>query len=144
MLPITRDSIFPFLSLRDWLNGDITDSVALGDSMPRVNITEDEKQYCIAIAAPGMKKDDFSIDIANRQLTVQGTHEEETQEDAKENAPQFLRHEFHYSSFSRSFSLPEEVDEEAIHANYTDGILSVNLPKRVKNPAEEKRSIRIK
>ena len=94
-------------------------------SVPAVNITENNKQYDISVAAPGMKKDDFKINIEGNMLTVSAEKEENKEEkDAKYN-----RKEYSYSSFSRSFTMPDEVMSDKIEASYEDGILKLMLPK---------------
>jgi len=85
---------------------------------------------------PGMKKDDFKIDIDSNMLTVSSQKEENKEEKDK----QFTRREYMYSSFSRSFTLPDEVNKEGIGAKYEDGVLKLSLPKKeeVRKPAAKK------
>ncbi|MDX9942552.1 MAG: Hsp20/alpha crystallin family protein [Bacteroidales bacterium] len=98
-----------------------------GISMPAVNVVETNDNFRIEVAAPGLEKKDFKIDLDNNVLTISSEKEErnESQEEGK-----FMRREFSYSSFRRSFSLPNSVDAEKIKANHKDGILSIILPKR--------------
>jgi HSP20 family protein len=95
-------------------------------TVPAVNISENKENYQLAVAAPGLKKDDFNIDVEGNMLTI-SSEKEDTKEskDAK-----YTRKEYSYSSFSRSFTLPEEVNQEKIEANYQDGVLHVTLPKK--------------
>ena len=93
-------------------------------SMPAVNIREDEKNYVLDLAIPGMDKKDLKIDINEDVLTISSETKSET-EDSKDG---YKRKEFSYSSFDRSFYIPENVEREKIEANYKDGILSVALP----------------
>jgi HSP20 family protein len=95
-------------------------------TMPAVNIEEEKDAYLLTMAVPGMKKDDFKIDIDGNVLSV-GTEKESRSE---EKDRKFTRREYSYSAFSRSFTLPEEVDRGRIDASYTDGILKVKLPKK--------------
>jgi HSP20 family protein len=97
-------------------------------SVPAVNITEKNDQYNVAVAAPGMKKDDFKIDLEGDMLTISAEKEETTE--AKD--AQYNRREYNYSSFSRSFTLPEEVKRDKIEAKYEDGVLNLVLPKSEK------------
>ncbi len=93
---------------------------------PSVNITEEKDRYLVSLAAPGLKKNDFKITINDKNLlTVSCEKEEETDESGKS----FTRHEYNYSSFSRSLSLPEEVKKDNIDARYEDGILHITLPR---------------
>lgn len=95
-------------------------------TVPAVNITETKDEYKLSIAAPGMKKDDFDISVDGNMLTI-SSEKEEKKEEKEEN---YTRKEFNYSSFNRSFSLPEEVSKDEIQAAYHDGLLLLTLPKR--------------
>lgn len=97
-------------------------------SVPAINITEKNDQYNVSVAAPGMKKDDFKIDLEGDMLTISAEKEETTE--AKDE--QYNRREYNYSSFSRSFTLPEEVKRDKIEAKYEDGVLNLVLPKSEK------------
>ena len=92
---------------------------------PRVDIIENEKNFEILVAVPGMNKEDFSIDINENYLTVSG--ERKFTKERKENA--FRSIETQYGSFSRSFSLPDNIDINKIEAEYKNGILEIVLPK---------------
>ena len=97
-----------------------------GTSIPAVNVKETEDNFEIELAVPGMKKDDFKIEVENGVLSISG-EKEEKQEEKKE---QYTRQEFSYSSFSRSFTLPDNVDEDNIKANYKEGVLGLQLAKK--------------
>ena len=105
----------------EFFNHETTNS---GD-IPSVNIQEDDKQFTLEMAVPGMKKDDFKINLDNQVLTV-STEQKEEKEEKKDH---YTRREFVYSSFSRSFRLPKTILAEKIKADYKDGILKVTLPK---------------
>ncbi len=92
---------------------------------PAVNIQEDEKQFTLELAAPGLQKDDFKINLDNQLLTISKEATEE-KEEVKEN---YTRKEFVYNSFSRSFRLPKFIMADKIKADYKDGILKLSLPK---------------
>lgn len=95
-------------------------------TVPAVNISEDKDSYNLSMASPGMKKDDFRIDLEGDVLTISAEVEDEKkQEDGK-----FRRHEYNYSSFSRSFNLPDSVEKSKIEATYTDGVLKLKMQKR--------------
>lgn len=94
--------------------------------MPAVNISENEDSFMLEMAAPGMQKSDFKINLDNNVLTLSS----EKQDEQEENNENFSRKEFNYSSFSRSFTLPKSIDFDKIKADYKDGILKVSLPKR--------------
>ena len=93
--------------------------------VPKVDIVEGEKAFEIQVVVPGMKKEDFKIDLNDNFLTVSG--ERKFTKEKKEN--NFHRIESTYGTFSRSFSLPENVDAGAISAVYVDGILEITVPK---------------
>jgi HSP20 family protein len=95
-------------------------------TVPAVNITENQGNYEVSLAVPGLKKDDFKIDVDGNMLTISSEKEESKEEKEKS----FTRKEYSYSSFSRSFTLPEEVNKEKIEAKYEDGVLKLTLPRK--------------
>ncbi|WP_245842448.1 Hsp20/alpha crystallin family protein [Pontibacter ummariensis] len=107
-------------------------------SMPAVNIRDNEKDYAIEVAAPGMTKQDFDINVNEGVLTI-SSQKETSNTDEQEN---YTRREYNYSSFSRSFRLPETVNQEDIKARYEEGILHITVPK-AQVPEKQKRSINI-
>lgn len=108
-------------------------------SEPAVNIVEKEDGFRIDIAAPGLEKGDFKVNLEKDVLTVSSEKKAETEE-TKEN---FTRKEFHFSSFSRSFTLPDTVDSTKIEGKYENGILSLALPKREEAKVQPAREISI-
>ncbi len=106
-----------------------------GRNIPLVNIAENENAFLIDVAAPGYLKNDFTVDVKDRKLTISA--DVETAADAKTDAEEekttavkYNRKEFSFQNFSRTFVLPETVDAEKIDATYTNGILTVTLPKK--------------
>jgi len=97
-------------------------------TIPAVNIKETKENFMVTLAVPGMKKEDFDIRIDGNMLTIGCEKEEEREE--KEKA--FNRKEYNYSSFSRSFTLPDEVMKEKIDAHYENGELKLMMPKTEK------------
>ncbi len=95
-------------------------------NVPAVNITEQKDEYRVTMAIPGLKKDDFKIDVDGNMLTISSEREENKEEKDKK----FTRKEYSYSSFSRSFTLPEEINKEKIEARYEDGVLKISLPRK--------------
>lgn len=95
-------------------------------SQPSVNIREEANLFCIEVAAPGLNKEDFRLEIENGYLKISAEKErkEEQHEEGK-----FMRREFNFTRFERSFRLPDTIDAEAISARYENGILLVDLPK---------------
>ena len=107
-----------------WFDGN-GGSMARMLTIPAVNIAENETHYEISLAAPGMKKNDFEIDVAGNILTISAENEERKEE--KEGRR--TREEFNFTSFSRSFTLPEGVNKDRIDASYENGLLRLVLPK---------------
>ncbi|MDB4924632.1 Hsp20/alpha crystallin family protein [Mucilaginibacter sp.] len=94
--------------------------------VPAVNIAETNGHYHIELAAPGLKKEDFKVNLDGDMLTISAEKEaEQGDRDKKYN-----KREYTYTSFVRSFTLPESVDEGSIEAEYTDGVLRINIAKR--------------
>lgn len=110
-----------------------------GITLPKVNIRETKDAYYVDMAVPGMKKSDFHIDLDNQLLSI-STEITEKNEEGKDN---YTRREFGYSSFKRSFTLPETIKEEKIKAEYSNGILSIHLPKKEEAIQKPPRSIKI-
>jgi len=106
-------------------------------TMPAVNITESNGTYELSLAAPGMKKDDFKIDVNGDILTISSEKEESKEEKDKK----FTRKEYNYSAFSRSFTLPSQVNKDKIDAYYENGVLKLSLP--VKEEAKKSSSKQI-
>jgi HSP20 family protein len=101
--------------------------------VPRVDVLEDEKAFEIHVAVPGMNKEDFKIDLNDNYLTVSG--ERKLSKEKKEN--NFYSVETQYGSFSRSFTLPENVDGQKISARYNNGILELTVPKDEKKTLKQ-------
>jgi len=95
-------------------------------TVPPVNITETPNDYKVSLAAPGIKKDDFRIDVDGNRLTISAEKEEKLEE--KEG--KYTRREFNYTTFSRSFTMPEDVQFDKVDARYVDGVLELMLPKK--------------
>lgn len=109
-------------------------------NVPAVNITQEQGEYKIELAVPGMKKEDFKIDVDGNMLTISSEKEESNEEKQK----RFTRKEYSYSSFTRSFTLPEEVNQEKIEAKYEDGVLKLLLPTRPELKKASAKQIEIK
>ena len=110
---------------KDWMDSVFSDQP--GISTPAVNVKETNEDYQIEVAAPGLDKKDFKVDLDNNVLTISS---EKEHKDEKKEEGKYMRREFSYSSFNRSFSLPDAVDAENIKAKHRDGILLVVIPKR--------------
>ncbi len=95
-------------------------------SVPAVNISESKDDFRFEIAAPGMNKDDFEINIDNNVLSISAS-KEHNQEESEKN---FTRREFSYTSFKRAFTLPSSVNVDKVEASYENGLLKLIVPKR--------------
>ena len=93
--------------------------------VPAVNIAENEKDYLIEVVAPGFKKEDFKIKVMDAVLTISAEMDNESKEEEKD----YTRREYSFNSFTRSFSLPDNVKDDEIAAMYSDGILKLIMPK---------------
>lgn len=110
-------------------------------STPAVNIRETENAYFIEMATPGFGKDDFTIDLHDKTLTVSG----QKSESESKSEGNFTRKEFAYSSFQRSFNLSEKhVDRDSITADYANGVLNIRIDKAAQNKEQSARRIEIK
>ena len=127
MLPsITRRNQFSGLLdefFGNWMNEFSND---FAPSVPAVNVAEEKDSYRIEVAAPGLDKKDFKIDLHNNLLTISS----EKKEEKKEKEDNYVRREFNYSTFKRSFTIPESVDADKIKATHKEGILKVVIPKK--------------
>lgn len=121
--------------LNDFFNQGINES---SNKLPAVNISEDADSFKIELAAPGVSKEDFKINLEKDVLSISSEKKSENKEENK----QYTRKEFSYQSFKRSFTLPDNVDRENISAQYTDGILYLKIGK-IKKALETVKSISI-
>lgn len=128
-----------FKPLNEWFGNSALSYRTL--TMPSVNISEDEAAYKVELAAPGLSKEDFKINVEGNLVTISSEKEEQKQnEDAH-----YTRREYSYTSFSRSFSLPDNVKQENIDASYANGVLTVHLPKKEESrKAPEGKQIAVK
>lgn len=106
---------------------------------PAVNVAESAEGYRIEVAAPGLQKSDFKLNLDHNRLTISAEKENK----AEEKSEKYTRREFSYSSFQRTFTLPTTVDGEKINAAYVDGVLQVELPKREEAKVKPARTIEI-
>ena len=130
MMPIRKynnqnwlPSIFNDFFDNDWM-------VKTNATAPAINVIENEKDYKVEVAAPGMTKEDFNIHLGeDNELVITMEKKSETEEGDKGNK-KYLRREFSYSKFQQAFVLPEDVEKDKISANVTDAVLTIDLPKR--------------
>jgi HSP20 family protein len=125
-LPVWSNFFNDFLN-RDWYDWSNQNFSLTNTTIPSVNIKENENEFDVEMAAPGMVKDDFKIEINNNVLTISS---EKQTENLSNEGQHVTRREFSYESFSRSFTLPAIVETDRITAKYENGILKVNIPKK--------------
>lgn len=116
-----------FLSkdLTDWGSSNYSNT---DTTLPAVNVKESDESFEIEVAAPGMNKEDFTVNLENNVLTISS---EKREEKKHEENGRYTRREFSYQSFQRSFTIPENlVEGDKISARYCDGLLCINLPKK--------------
>ena len=123
----TWPGIFNDFLNRDWYDWSNQNFSLTNTTIPSVNIKENENEFEVEMAAPGMNKDDFKIELSNSMLTISSEKQTNNQSKEGENV---TRREFSYQSFSRSFTLPVIVETDKITAKYESGILRVNIPKK--------------
>jgi len=129
-----RNDIYswPYSIMDEFFTGNEGGSAAF---VPAVNISEKNENFHIEVSAPGFKKEDFKVLAEDGVLRISCEH--------KEGGAKFTRREFRYGSFSRSFTLPENVKLEGIEARYENGILNVVVPKKQAEPKQTLKEIKI-
>ncbi len=131
MTLIRRNENYPAWSnfFNEFFNNDWASNnhASVNATLPSVNIKENTDLFEVEMAVPGMKKEYFKVELNNNYLTISAEKKNETENKADER---YTRKEFSYSSFTRSFSLPELVENDKIEAKYEDGILKIAIPKR--------------
>ncbi|WP_276370249.1 Hsp20/alpha crystallin family protein [Chryseolinea sp. H1M3-3] len=122
------------------IESDLTRS-RLGVNVPSVNIRETPKEYILEVAAPGLERKDFNIEVDNHTLSISAEKEEQKEEKSEDNG--YSRKEYSFNSFTRSFTLPDDVKENNIDAKYDNGILKVTVPKAKESTAKTVKKINV-
>ena len=134
--PAFFDDLFAS-NLFDWNNSNYSSTQT---TIPSVNIRETHDNFEVEMAAPGMSKDDFKVELDGNTLTISSSkkHEQEDKQDG------YSRREFSYQSFQRSFTLPKDVvDEDKIGAQYENGLFRLTIPKKEEAKKKAPRLIEI-
>lgn len=140
LVKFNRDVLPTFSNLiDDFFGRDMLNFPGWNYASPRVNVREDENNYHVEVAAPGMKKDDFNLSLDNNVLTISS----ELKEENENKNGSYTRREFSHQTFSRSFTLPETVNVDKIDAKYKDGILNIVLPKKEEAKQKPAKTIKI-
>lgn len=131
IFPSFLDEIFR----TDW-NGGTQD---FKNTLPAVNIKENDVNFTVEVYAPGFKKEDLKVEISQKTLSISS----EKECDNETNREHYSRKEYSSNSFKRVFNLPETVNVDAVQANYENGVLNISLPKREEALPKPKRLIEI-
>ena len=107
--------------------------------VPRTNIVENDKEFTLELAAPGLERKDFNVEVDNGVLTISAEKEEEKKDEQK----YFMRREFSFHSFCRSFTLPENCMADKIDAKYDNGVLHIHLPKKEHTSPKSVKQIKV-
>lgn len=137
--PVNRVNTFPNLFGTLFNDFDRMEKPSFSNTLPSVNVVENEGQFRIELAAPGLTREDFNVNVHEDVLTI-SSEKKTKDEEGKEN---YTRREFGYASFKRSFNLPETVDGDNIAATYNAGILNVTLPKKEQAKPKEPKMIEV-
>jgi HSP20 family protein len=124
---------------RDFFDSSFFQKSRLGINFPTANITETSKEYKLELAAPGLERNDFQIELESNTLTIRAEKEEEKKKDDET----YSRKEYSFNAFCRTFTLPENVNESSIDAKYENGILIVTIPKLKETPLRSTRKISV-
>lgn len=140
--------MLPIMHRNSWLP-DVFDDFFNTDFMPRanatapaINVIENDKNYTVELAAPGLKKEDFNVNVdddGNLSIKMEQKHENK-EEDKKAH---YLRREFSYSKYEQTLLLPDDVDKEKISAKVNDGVLTVEIPKLEQKQTKVQRQIEV-
>lgn len=143
---VKRNGFWPSTSsVDDFLNENLfnwPNEMRRSGTMPRVNITETDEDFKVEMAAPGMKREDFHVELDNDTLIISSEMTRENEDNGKDNSS-FTRREFSYESFRRSFYLPNTVESDKIKAKYEDGMLRLVIPKKEEAKRKPARTIKI-
>ena len=135
-------SVFDDFFTKDFFTPFRTELPSFGNTQPAVNVKETENAFHIELAAPGLKKEDFKVELNKNLLTISA--EKEVNKEEKDKEGRYTRREFGYSSFKRSFTLSDDViDADGLTASYENGVLQLDLPKKKGEAAKAVKTIQI-
>lgn len=144
---VKRNNSFPIRNVfDDFFSKDFFDWTernfsSLGSNLPSVNLKETDSKLEVEVAAPGIKKEDFKVEVDNGVLKISCENESSHEDSADDN---YIRREFNYQKFYRAFNLPDSIDEDRIEATYTDGILKLEMAKKEGGNPKTSKMISIK
>lgn len=126
--------IFDEILNTDWFGGSNLSKIGLNN--PAVNVKDSDNEFVIELAAPGLEKDDFNIELDNDVLLISSNT-------SSKKEGNYTRKEFNYTTFKRTFTLPDTINSAEINASYVNGVLEVVLPKKEEAKVQPKRMIDI-
>ena len=138
----TMNSFFSDFFGNDFLDWNPSGFLPNGSTFPSVNLKETDKGFEVELAAPGLNKEDFNIEVHNNVLTISSEKKEEKAE--KDEKGNYTRREFNYTSFKRSFTLPKSAEENKVQAKYDNGILHIEIAKKEAEQEKTAKKIEIK
>lgn len=141
MLPVMNRNLWMPEEFNDFFDTDFMPRVSA--TAPAINVKESEKDYIVELAAPGLTKDDFNVNIDNDgNLHIKIENKSNKKDEDKKS--HYLRREFSYSKYEQTLLLPDDVEKDKIAASVNHGVLTVELPKLVKAEEKTARQIEIK
>ena len=141
MLPVMNRNLWMPDEFNDFFDTDFMPRV--NATAPAINVKESEKDYTVELAAPGLTKDDFNVNIDHDgNLHIKIENKSNNKEENKKS--HYLRREFSYSKYEQTLLLPDDVEKNKISASVNNGVLTVDLPKIEKATEKEARKIEIK
>lgn len=141
MLPVMNRNLWMPDEFNDFFDTDFMPRV--NATAPAINVKESEKDYTVELAAPGLTKDDFNVNIDHDgNLHIKIENKSNSKEEDKKS--HYLRREFSYSKYEQTLLLPDDVEKDKISASVNNGVLTVDLPKIEKATEKEARKIEIK
>lgn len=141
MLPVMNRNLWMPEEFNDFFDTDFMPRVSA--TAPAINVKESEKDYTVELAAPGLTKDDFNVNIDNDgNLHIKIENKSNKKDEDKKS--HYLRREFSYSKYEQTLLLPDDVEKDKIAASVNYGVLTVELPKLVKAEEKTARQIEIK
>lgn len=141
MLPVMNRNLWMPEEFNDFFDTDFMPRVSA--TAPAINVKESEKGYTVELAAPGLTKDDFNVNIDNDgNLHIKIENKSNKKDEDKKS--HYLRREFSYSKYEQTLLLPDDVEKDKIAASVNHGVLTVELPKLVKAEEKTARQIEIK
>lgn len=124
---------FPTL-FNNFFDDDLWIAKSKNVTAPAVNVIDADKAYKVEVAAPGMTKDDFHVKIDNENNLVISLEKRSDSDNTEKKNHKYLRREFSYSKYQQAFTLPDDVENDKITAKMTDGVLTIDIPKREPAP----------